>query len=64
MMNTDLQRNLNALRDSQQSEKQWKEDVLSVLKSIDEKLAIVSFALIVDEPESLSDIADRMLEGK
>jgi hypothetical protein len=37
-MNTDLQINLNALRDSQQSEKQRKEDVLSVLKSIDEKL--------------------------
>ncbi|MFP5111842.1 hypothetical protein ACSU64_05620 [Bacillaceae bacterium C204] len=38
MLNTDLQRNLNLVKEKQQEDRQWKEDVLAVLKSINEKL--------------------------
>jgi hypothetical protein len=38
MFETDLERNLRAMQSKQQEDRQWKEDVLSVLISIDEKL--------------------------
>ncbi|MFS0776069.1 hypothetical protein ABC255_08695 [Neobacillus sp. 3P2-tot-E-2] len=38
-INTDLERNLNVLRESQQEEKQWKDDVILTLRAIDEKLS-------------------------
>jgi uncharacterized protein YaaR (DUF327 family) len=38
MFNQNLQNSLNAVQAKQQEDRQWKENVLAVLKSIDDKL--------------------------